>query len=247
MMGMGSVFRVQDRSARIRRLRLLHLLSAAACVLSPSTLRAEIFWRLPKGADSTLQELGGTRVYATAVQINGTPGTLATYAFSTSAQSVSAGLVRRLGLPPAAPFGGTLMSHVEKGRMRRLMILPGAGAEACVVLSLDQSLDDYTRALKEPPTWPEGLPALSASPLFSAVCAGTRTSFVTAESASSPEEAVQEAAQMLLSAGWAETSPSAPTFKIFASGRKVCLLLASRNAQTERTTISVLQREGATP
>jgi hypothetical protein len=223
------------------------LLPAAACILSPLALRAEVFWRLPRTADTALQEQGGTRVYATAVQINGTPGMLATYVFAASAQSVSAGLVRRLGLPPAAPFGGTLVTHLEKGRMRRLMILPSDGAEACVVLSLDQSLDDYTRALKEPPTWPDGLPALSASPLFSAVCAGTRTAFVTAESASSPEEAVQEAAQMLLSTGWAETSPSAPAFKIFASGRKVCILLASRNAQSERTTISVLQREGANP
>ncbi|MEI7898929.1 MAG: hypothetical protein WCK89_01655, partial [bacterium] len=59
--------------------------------------------------------------------------------------------------------------------------------------------------------------------------------------------ALKEAAQTLRGAGWQEASPANATFRILTSGKKQCVLLAARNPQTERTTISVLQREGATP
>jgi hypothetical protein len=91
------------------------------------------------------------------------------------------------------------------------------------------------------------MPAFAATPIFSAVCAVTRTAFVTAELEASPEAAVQEAANALLQSGWSDTGPSTPSFRIFASGRKTCLLLAAHNGKTQRTTISVLQREGSTP
>ena len=213
-------------------------------------LQADVFWRLPKRADTVLQQLGGVCVYSTGVQLNGTPGTLAAYSFGTSATEVRAGLTHSLGLPPGASFGGALVTHVEKDRIRRLFVLPAASGEsACVVLMFDQSLRDFERVSREPPTWPDGLPAIDATPLFSAVCAETHTAFAMAETPSDPAAAAQEAAQALRRAGWLEgSSPSATsTFKLFSSGKKVCLLFASRRPQTDRTTISVLQREGATP
>jgi len=211
-------------------------------------LHAEVFWRLPKQADTVLRQMDGSRVYTTDVQLNGTPGTLTAYAFGTSASRVSADLSRRLGLPAPAPAGAAFFSHAEKNRLHRFFVLPSpAGNETCVVLAFDQSLRAFAHARQEPPAWPDGLPALNATPLFSAVCALTRTSFVTADSPASPEAAADEAAQTLRGAGWAEALPAAATFKLFASGRKQCALFASRNPQTGQTTISLLQREGATP
>jgi hypothetical protein len=211
-------------------------------------LRADVFWRQPKTADTVLQQMGGARVYTTEVQVNGAPGTLSAFALDSTAQEVSAGLARRLGLPASASFGSTLITHVEKDRLRRLIVLPSPASEAaCVVLSFDQSLRDAGRTPSEPRPWPEGLPALAATPLFSATCALTRTAFVTADTSALPEAAVQEASQTLRGAGWLETVPASPTFRILTSGRKQCVLFASRNPKTERTTISVLQREGATP
>jgi hypothetical protein len=211
-------------------------------------LRADVFWRLPKTADTVLQQMGGVRVYTTDVQVNGGPGTLSAFALDSTAPEASASLARRLGLPPAAPFGATFITHVEKDRLRRLFVLPApASAAACVVLSFDQSLRDFAQAQKEPVTWPAGIPALNATPLFSATCTLTRTTFVTADTSALPETALQEAAQTLCSAGWQEVAPATATFKILTSGKKQCVLLALRNPKTERTTISVLQREGATP
>jgi hypothetical protein len=192
--------------------------------------------------------MGGVRVYASDVQVNGAPGTLSAFSLAMTAAEAGATLARRLRLPPAAPFGATLLTHVEKDRVRRLFVLPSPASEAaCVVLSFDQSLRDFARTRNEPKTWPDGVPALNAVPLFSAACALTRTTFVTAETPSLPDAAVREATQVLRGAGWQEVPPASATFKILTSGRKQCVLLASRNPQSERTTISVLQREGATP
>ena len=230
------------------RTPLYCLLPIAYCLLFSLPLRADVFWRLPKTADTVLQQMGGVRVYTTDVLVNGAPGTLSAFALRSTAPEASASLARALGLPQASPFGATLITHVEKDRMRRLFVLPSPASEvACVVLSFDQSLRDFAQAQKEPIPWPEGFPALGATPLFSATCALTRTAFVTAETPALPEPALQEAAQALRSAGWQEATPATATFKILTSGKKQCVLLALRNPKTERTTISVLQREGATP
>jgi len=192
--------------------------------------------------------MGGVCVYTTEVLVNGAPGTLSAFTLDSTAPEASASLARRLGLPAASPFGSSLITHVEKDRMRRLFVLPSPASEAtCLVLAFDQSLRDFAHAKSEPQTWPAGFPALNATPLFSASCALTHTTLVTADTSASPEAAVLEATQALCGAGWLEASPANATFKIFASGRKQCVLLATRNPQTERTTISVLQREGATP
>ena len=232
------------------------LLPSAFCLLLPATclllalpLRADVFWRLPKTAGAALEQMGGTRVYATDVQLNGAPGTLTAYAFGASGTLIGNQLSRRFGLPAPAPSGAALFTHAEKDRLRRFFVLPSpAGGDACVVLAFDQSLRDLARGGQKPPAWPEGLPPLSdATPVFSAVCALTRTSFVTADSPAAPETAAQEAARALRDAGWSEAAPATATFRIFVSGRKQCVLFAARNPQTERTTISLLQREGSTP
>lgn len=219
----------------------------ATCLLSLAA-RGEVFWRLPGGADALVKELGGTSVYATDVTLNGAPGVLTAHAIPASSSSVCASLARRLGLSPESSLGGTIITHAEKGRLSRLIVLPsGAAAEACVVLAFDQSSRDAARSRQAAPAWPDGLPALSAAPLFTAVCDATRTTFVAAETAASPDEAARSAAQALSGAGWTETVPSSATFKTFCSGRKTCVVLASRNGPTARTSITVLQREGASP
>ena len=225
------------------------LLLLAFILLFSLPLSAEIFWRLPKTSDTVLRQMGGTRVYATDVRLNGAPGTLTAYTFDSSpALRVSAGLSRSFGLAAPASSGALFLTHAEKDSLSRLFVLPSpSGSETCVVLAFDQSLRNAAKARENPPAWPDGLPALDATPVFSAVCALTRTTFVTADSPVAPEAAAQEAAQVLRSAGWVETTPATATFKIFASGRKQCVLLATRNPQSERTTISLLQREGATP
>ena len=225
------------------------LLLLAFGLLFSLPLHAEVFWRVPKTSDTVLRQMGGIRVYATDVRLNGSPGTLTTYTFDRSpALRVSADLARSFGLASPATSGTLFLTHAEKDRLSRLFILPSpSGNEACIVLAFDQSLRDAAKAREHSPAWPNGLPALTATPVFSAVCAQTRTTFVTAESSAAPEAAAQEAAQALRDAGWDETTPATATFKIFASGRKQCVLLATRKPQSERTTISLLQREGATP
>ena len=227
----------------------LLLIAVAGCLTLAA--RADVFWRLPKTAGTRLSALGGSRMYATDVQVNGAPGTLAAFAFDTSTSQVSASLARRLKLPQqgvAAPGTAAMLTHAENGRLERYFVLPsptlGGG---CVVLAFDQSLRDAAKTGQAAIAWPAGIPAFAAEPLFTAVCAKTRATFVTAEAASSPEAAMQDAAQALRGAGWDEVPPSMPTFKIFVSGRKQSVLFANHGAHSERATISLLQREGATP
>ena len=224
----------------------LLLIGGAVCLALAT--RADVFWRLPKAAGTRLTALGGSRMYSTDVQVNGAPGTLAALAFDTPSSQISATLARQFGASRSAPGEAAMLTHAESGKLERYFVLPspviGGG---CVVLAFDQPLRDATKARQAPPGWPAGVPALAAEPLFTAVCAKTRATFVTAESATTPEGAVQDAAHTLLGAGWEEIPPSMPTFKLFTSGRKQCVVFASRAPQSERTTISLLQREGATP
>ena len=229
--------------------RPIWILLAAVWLVVP-VLRADVFWHIAKRADSVLQQLGGLCVYTTDAQLNGAAGTLSAYSFSDSASQVRGGLTRALDLPSEAALGGALMTHVEKDRMRRLLVLPASASEAaCVVLLFDQSLKDAARVKQNPPPWPSSLPAVAGTPLFSAVCAATGTSFGVAETDAEPQAAAQETAEALSRAGWLEVPPSAATsaVRIFNSGKKISVLFASRRAPGERTTISVLQREGATP
>jgi hypothetical protein len=207
-----------------------------------------VFWRRPESAGTRLSALGGPRVYATDVQVNGAPGTLAAFSFDAPAPQLSAALARRLGGPQAAPSEAAMLTHAGNGRLERYLVLPApAAGGGCVVLAFDQPLRPAATARRKPAAWPEGLPALAAEPLFTAVCAKTRTAFVTAETAATPEEAAREAAQTLLGAGWSEIPPSTATFKLFVSGRKQCVLFAGPAPRSERTAISLLQREGASP
>ena len=225
------------------------VLPIACCFLLTLPLHAEVFWRIPKHADTALQQLGGIRVYSTAVLLNGSPGSLAAYSIGASAAETRARLARQLGLQTDSAFGGALVTHAEKNRVRRFFVLPAAsGDSTCVVLLFDQSAADYTRTLQTPAAWPDGLPAVAGDLSFSAVCAETRTAFAVAETLSAPEDAVQEASQNLVNGSWALVSSAAtPTFKMFSSGRKICLLFAARASKSDKTVISVLQREGAAP
>ncbi|MEI7901160.1 MAG: hypothetical protein WCK89_12985, partial [bacterium] len=181
---------MSTRFSNFRILALSHFSTSLYCLLFATVLHAEVFWRLPKTTEAALQQMGGVRVYTTAVQVNGAPGTLSAFALNATAPEVSASIARRLDLPPAAPFGATLITHVEKDRLCRLFVLPApASATACIVLAFDQSLRDFAHTQSEPKTWPDGLPALNATPLFSATCALTRTAFVTADTPAMPEAA----------------------------------------------------------
>ena len=230
-------------SRRTERLAALAALTAAA-------LSADVFWRMPSTADATLRALGGERVYATDVAVNGAPGSLAAYAFGETPATLSTRLARQLNvpLPAGAGRGAALLTHARKNSMQRLLVLPAAaGLGGCVVLAFEQTLRDAATAVRVPPAWPDGLPVLNAEPRFTAFCAKTRTRFVTAASGDAPEEAAQDAARALTGAGWTETPPGTPTFKLFVSGHKQCLLYANRANDSEGTLISLLQREGATP
>ena len=227
----------------------------ALLVLLTSALDAEVFWRVPSDASATLRALGGARVYATDVEVNGAPGTLAAYAFNESPATLGQRLSRRFNLSstaagPGAIGRGTscLITHASKNSLQRLLVLPSpASRDDSVVLAFEQSLRHAAAARQQPPAWPDGLPVLNATPRFTALCAKTRTRFVTADADATPEAAVQDAARILTGAGWSETTPTTPTFKLFVSGRKQCILFAHASSPSDNTQISLLQREGATP
>jgi hypothetical protein len=227
---------------------MLPRLAALAALLALLPLRADVFWRLPDRSDATLRQLGGNRIYSTDVEVNGSPGTLAAYAFDSAPAAVRSRLARTLGLPAGGTAANAaLLTQAQHGRLRHLLVLPApAGADASLVLAFDQSLRAAAARQARPP-WPAGMPAFAAEPRFTAVCTQTRTTFVAAASDAPPAAAVQDAARLLLDAGWTETAPTADTFKLFVAGRKQCVLFADRPQQSEPTLISLLQREGATP
>lgn len=223
--------------------------AAAALWLSwAAQPHAEFFWRFPAGrGEEALRRLGGTRVYQTDAQVNGTSGTLAAFAFADAPAKAAADLARLWGLPPPDPFGASMLTHADNRTLYRILIMPPAdNSESCLALAFMQPLREA--ALAPAPEWPADWPALNATPSFSAVCALTRSTFVTADSPVPPEVAVMEASRSFQCQGWAEALPAPPAdFTILAKGRKHCVIFASADRATGRTAISLLQREGATP
>ena len=211
------------------------------------SLQASFFRRYKGQIVDTLNGMGGTRVYSTAVEVNGSPGTLSAYSFvGQTATDVSAALTSLLKLPPVPRFSGSFLTHQENNRVQRVLVLPsGGGINACTVLLFDQTLRDAQQSADRPLTWPEGFAPFAGMPRFTAVCANTRTSFATAEVAGTPEDAVQDAASVLRANGWSESPAATPTFRLFSERNRLCAVFASRNPQTGQTAISIVQRNGA--
>lgn len=216
-------------------------------LLSSLSLQAGIFRRYKGHIADTLGVMGGTRVYATPVEVNGSPGTLAAYSFvGQTAAEVSAVLSAQAKLPPASRSSGGFLTYQENNRVQRVLVLPsGNGKAECIVLLFDQALGDAQRTANKPDAWPEGFTSFPGTPRFTAVCANTRTTFVTAEVTGMPEDAVQVAAAILVAGGWSETPAATPTFRLFSERNRLCAIFASRDSQSGQTTLSVIQRNGA--
>ncbi|MEI6645765.1 MAG: hypothetical protein WCP12_06980 [bacterium] len=220
------------------------------CVaLIPICLFADVFWRFKKNHSRLLQELGGTQVYSTAVQVNGEPGMLYTYAFEEkSATEIGAQLRNRfLIAKEISPSVGTMITSKENGRMQRLIVIPsGYETASSIVMLFEQSLQEgKKRSADEPLAWPEGLSALPGVPRFTAFCSATRTSFVTAETSHEPEDAMKSVGVALRDSGWSALPVASPTFSLFVRGTKTCIAFATHPAGIAQTTLSVMQREGA--
>ena len=218
-----------------------------AVVIPPLSLYAPIFQRSKGTVADMLVGMGGASVYSTPVQVNGAPGTLSAYAFKRQfAHEVSAVLTKQLKLPSVPPFSSAFLTYQENNRIQRMLVLPSVDStDSCIVLVFDQAVRDVQRSTDTPPAWPDCFASFPGTPRFTAVCANTRTTFVTAETMGAPEDAAQEAAAILRGKGWTETPASTPTFKLFSEHNRLCAVFASRDPKTGQTTLSVVQRDGA--
>ena len=218
-------------------------------VLIPVCLFADVFWRFKKNHSRLLQELGGTQVYSTAVNVNGEPGTLCTYAFEDkSATEIGAQLRKRLSITKEVmPSVGTMITSQENGRVQRLLVIPsGYETSSSIVMLFEQSLSEAKkRPVEDSLAWPEGLTTLPGVPRFTAFCSATRTSFVTAETAHEPEEAMKSVDVAMRDSGWRAIPVASPTFKMFVRGPATCIAFATHPAGAAQTTLSVMQREGS--
>lgn len=230
-----------------RRYRLV--LAVLFGAVAPLLLQAEFFWRLPGTSEAQLKQLGGARLYATDVEVNGAPGNLAVYAFESAPDAVGRQLARTLNLPlPRRGGEAAWLTSAVGNTLQRMLVLPSpASPDACMVLAFDQRTHHAEQARGKTPAWPPGVPVLSAKPLFTAECKRTRTTLVTADSTATPASLLQEATALLHSAGWSEMAPATGSLRMFTSDQRQCVLYASRNAQTGATIITLLQRDGATP
>ena len=217
-------------------------LLSLSILLTAGLSLAEFFWRFPASAFSVLKGMGGVRVYATAVEVNGHDGSLESYSFTgTTAPALARRLARQLGITAPVSPGAAHLAATRNGKTSHFFILPAPGGEdQCAVLAFEQEAAPGAKA----PAWPDGVPALAAEPTFSAVCKKTRTVLVQARSPQSPEALLGEAADQLKRQGWMEVSPESSVCRLFTYGHKHCILLGDRKENAMDSTLTLLQREG---
>lgn len=225
--------------------RTRHILLTLALLVA-TILQADVFWRLPRSADSSMRQAGGTRVFNTSVEINGAPGKLSLFAFDRGAREIATTLAREIGIKPPAYSRGYLLTHVERKTLRRLFILPSAAnTESSLTLLFEQPLSNTADARTPPTTWPAPLPQLDATPIFTAYSSATHTTFATGHTRADPATATDSAINALKQNGWHESGTGTPTFKLCTSGNKICIVMATSNPESDESQITLLMREGA--
>ena len=192
------------------------LFFAASLALSAS---GAFFWKVSGSVERFLANLGGERMYASAVTVNGRDGELFVYTFP---RGDADGLARALASD--APPG------------TRCFLIPGADSPLVLAVA-GKAVGTGT------PQWPDAIPPWPARPLFSAETRASNLSFLTAASDASPGEAALKAAAALSLAGYSEATPAGASCRLFVKGFTTALLFASGGPGGTRVT--VLVREGA--
>jgi len=216
-----------------------------ACIGVASLATADVFWRFRRASNTLLSQMGGRSIFVSEATINQRPGTVSVYTFENqSPAALKRQLSQQAGCSGRAGGDGTaLLTAVDQGVVRRMVVLPDAARLArSTVISFEQSVDG---AQSGKASWPAGSVVNLGTPRFSAMCAATRTLFVTAEMTGTPQAAIEEARLQLVQAGWAEMPVSTPTFSLFVKGLHVSTVYAGTDSKSGATVISVLQREGA--
>jgi hypothetical protein len=215
-------------------------------LLAPLALSADIFMRSPRGAESVLNELGGAKVYSSAVEINGRKGTMASYTFGETSDIVAARLARKLKLPSPKSSGAIILSVTGKTLARYFVFQAPALKNNALVTVLEQKSSVFSRTPSGDPPWPDNIPVFNATAKFSAYSEETRTTFLSAVSNSAtPAQAADEASEALTQEGWEEMRPSTPTFRILVQGSRQRVVFAGENSKSREITINILQREGS--
>lgn len=222
--------------------RLLRL----AILLVPLVLQADVFMRTSRTAERVLKDLGGTSVYESEVKINGRDGRLTSFVFSETSDIVAARLARKLKLPLPRTQSAIILDVSGKILCRYFVLQAPGLINSTLVTALEQNASAFGGSRSGDPSWPDNIPAMNASAKFTAFCKKTNTTFLTALSHSaSAEAAANQAAQAFTGAGWKESVPSTPSFKIMVQGRKQSVVFADANPESGEVTINILQREGS--
>ncbi len=207
---------------------------------------AEIFLRISRSPESVLRNLGGSEVYRSAVTVNGTKGELTSYVFNERSDITANRLAKKLKLPKPRASSAMILDASKKSLTRYFIIQAPGLKDSTVVTALEQKSSIFRRATKDAPPWPDEIPALNATALFTARCDKTRTTFLSAVSHSStPSQAVAEASKILANGGWKQMIPTTPTFRILIQGVKQRVVFADEDNITHEVTINILQREGS--
>ena len=178
------------------------------------------FWKLTGAAEKFLSGLGGERMYATPVTVNGLDGELLVYTFPSGDAGA---LAKALA---ADPPSGT-----------RCFLIPATTAPLVLAVT------GKAAAARGTPQWPAAIPQFAARPLFSAETRASNLSFLTGASDAPPAETSLQAETSLSLAGFSEASPPGASCRIFAKGPSTALLFVSPSP--DGTHVTVLVRKGA--
>jgi len=226
----------------------------AALLLFAGMAHARVFsrWRGASNVRQTLENLGGTVGYATAIQLNGGAGNLTVFRFGAGLDDLIAQMKQGLGIQDMTYAGGTLAlgTLASDDRMHRFVAARLPDLNQTLVFHVDQSKADYESSNKPPDKQPAMAvpPFPGSSPAFFVRDVGADMALAVSRTASTPEAVEAFYASSLTGDGWSRflapgkgrTAPGGALY--FQRGAEICVILVSPSSSSAENRLAVLHK-----
>ena len=228
-------------------LRATSLCLAIFCLVTTNTpARVSLSWGAGSQSSKALLTAGGTSVYRSEIDLNGTDARLSVFSFEHAADALVAKLSRLFANASFSFKGGTMaFGLLTEGHLAvRFLVIQLTNESQTLVVKIEQSADDYEKSLKPPekhllsqiPEFP------GSKPQFYARNKDSDMQLASSSTASTAADVNTFYESLLPAAGWEKPLTNTSSLQLYMKGSAVCMVLCSQPDRTGTSTITLLHK-----